>query len=256
MLKKIRYSIRFILSLALIISILPINSIKANETDYYQILRDKGYPEEFIDSMPYEEIVIQATNDYEFGGTFTEDIYFDDNEVTTRGTLPSADLRISISYTIYRNSDNSLRDMYVSAQYKWLTFPSVYKIDSWGIAWDNNKFRYKDDSYTGRRYCYNPITGTENHDYRKTYTTLREISSSAIAGDFDFFSGQFSHIFYATCRLKAVSPTTSGSLQLYVSYAHNITPAGCSITLPTPFGGGVSFSGLVDSATRSFTLEW
>ncbi len=250
--KKI-YNCFIILSLFLI-SIAPIHA--SNEVNYHQILLDKGYPEEFIETLSYEEIIIQATNNYEFGGILTEDIYFDDNKITTRGTLPSADLRISITYTILRNNDNSLKEIYVSAEYKWLIFPSVYKVDSWGIAWDNNKFRYKDDSYIGRRYCYNPITGTENHDYRKTYTTLRETSSSAIAGDFDFFSGQFKHIFYATCRLRAISATTSGNLQLYASYAHNITPSGCSITLPTPFGGGVSFSGMVDSATRSFTLTW
>lgn len=235
---------------ATVLALLLVSEI--NEKDYAGILMERGYSEELVKRMSEKDIAYQAVNDFQYENTWTQIVSAHEEGMETFGSIKNEDLRISISYTVFRNPDHTLKEMYVNCEYEWKTPTSFGYEDAWGISWDHKELYYKDDSYIGRTYRYD--VGGSLDTWQK-YNSLSSIGAGFIGG---YVNQDITHknTHNQTFYLEG-DHVESDEVIIFASYGHGtLFPKGVGIASPAYRGGAAYFTGSYEDQTRGFRLDW
>lgn len=183
----------------------------------------------------------------------------DNEDIMPMGTIPSSDMRISIT-TSRSYTSGKLKEIYVKVQYEWKkkTVFGGNQADAWAVNWDHENIRYKDDSFSGYTNVYQ---GSTLLSTKPTYNSLSKVGSYFIGSYFDQINTNNTiSVHNVSFYLRPVSgtATSTGSVQLYISYAHRTLSLGGGITIngPSMPSLNVTFDGIYDSVAVARTITW
>lgn len=183
---------------------------------------------------------------------------------STRGTIPSEDMRFEITTSLqYKNTNTKqVEQVYVYITYDWLNLPMWRKDDAAIINWDSNVFTYKSDSFTS----YEIFGNTDKQTYRRTRTTPAEIvqggfgyeiklTPSELGGTIIKIAGACSFSLYPRSNPFYEANTNSSSYYttaINAQYRHNRNPFVGSVGLSVK-GASINFdlSTFTDTASVS-----
>lgn len=272
-----------LVSLALIATMVMGMSITAfaDENDTFNLdteLLERGYPQIVLDTMDNDAKMNLYNNDAIFAGatisyyneedgTFTDIIVEEDGSyIAPRGQISTADLSLSFTYSIVKNS-GKLNYIEVTYSYNWTILPVFRWQDPVSVSWDNSKFEMTDDSFSKVDKYDGYVTGASGIPIGPhiglVHSSENGYASASAAGvtwyaDLKGYTGiEPTKLYgYGTFRLKPISSTSSGSTTLYGHYVHPTIAISLSVSVSSYGNFSVSVGSGFDECGSQKTISW
>ncbi len=214
-------------------------------------LKSIGAPDEYINNLPEAHInylynkYSSMGDDVVFAGYTTRiidiDETFSDDDMTTYGSIPSSQLRLTLDIIEFPNSQGKVASMYVDVLYEWLSEPFFHMTDGHMLNWNSNYFYMRDfESYSyygGTAIDGDVMPATSSEGGAGWY--LSTVRPSYISNSSLNFGG-------ATFTLvPTVSyPINSGlGVNFFYTYAHQLVGAGISFGFSSGPEVGITLAG-------------
>jgi hypothetical protein len=194
-----------------------------------KILEKRGFPEELINMMPYEqkEDIIEQKAYYEGHKKVSMDEIDDDSlDGVSIKTISTSDLDFYITTTYLYPFNSDEKKLRIYTNYEWLIQPFFTFSDPVGIAWDSGDWRVLPGDYTYKTYydCMNIDTfETSTHSYSDDAVSYSD--PNGVGWDMDIknsYNGLSvtKNYGYGAVTIEARTPSESGTCELYAKYAH------------------------------------
>lgn len=247
---KLISSIVFIITLVFSSSIIPVNA----KVNYDLTLQKRGFPSDYLELISLEDkIELYNNGNAIYAGKTVETFQVietldGNNDITIYATIPSSTLQMTVYQTVVKSGSN-LQEIKYTAEAKWLSKPFWTQSDKVGFTWDNSNLRYKDNSFKLQ------VLNASNNALLSSTTVLSNAGVGSFAGT-AVLSANYTSKIVTNFSLTPISSTTTGSNQVQFQYAHQIGVTGITVTLPTGYGGSISFSGSYDQAAITKTVSY
>lgn len=221
---------------------------KASEGDLDQKMKELGAPQELIDIMTDDQKRERIAEGVQLESYTSEIMIIENPDYTTYGTIPSAELYLSVSVWDYSTSYNGRT---VIAYYDWIVPPFWRLTDEIGIAWDDNLFVIDPNSWSHTNVLNHMINGEAVPKKVDMYYDLAALNRYGAVWDIPLYSNE-GHINISTSgsvslRLINKYPRDNQKCQVVGNYLHKkITPT-VSLTIGPELGIGVSGVGSYDT---------
>ena len=242
--------------LVLVVCFFLLNTISVNSLSDDARLLALGFPQEYIDLMSSKrKIEILSYDNIKYLGSTSEDVLIHDpvqdfyqNDIVPLGLISASTMTMSIySFAVFDNSTYALNEIEYTTVATWNYRPAWTQNDYVAYNWDNSNLRYKDNSFKVE----------VKHATKNTLLWSTNVLASATVGAFSGkakLSPSYASKIITNFALVPVNTIYGGSNQLFFNYAHQLLPDNIVVTLPTGFGGSISFGGSCDTAAITQTI--
>lgn len=258
-----------VLSVCMITSLIfPSAALSPTTDTEITFLQNYGIPNKLLQSVSDEvihDLYVHAQSDaLRYGGTTTTFLHTSEEDKTVYGTIPSADMSLTISPVIVLKYNSTAIDYILfMIDYDWADgHPTMRKTDGVTVNWNSNLFYMQPDSFESIDYC--------NLDGKFTYEASLDDPSLLEQGGLGYSVNLrnavgtiYSYNGTATFCLgtqKTLYYDENGgnySTSINITYAHDRTPIVGSINF-SKNGGGVSMSlpSLSDSVSKNIIIKY
>ncbi|WP_146250307.1 hypothetical protein [Paenibacillus flagellatus] len=149
-------AISLFLTIMFTLSLFSVASAQTNPDD---VLRQKGYPQEILDILSYNDKQDLISNGVvKFEGSSTKEYYYNDQgnlvqkgELSTLGTIPTTDLSLVTLYSGLDPAPDGTKRYRITTNFRWKNKPQIRDDDKIGLAY--NEYFTTDPITNGNYYC-------------------------------------------------------------------------------------------------------
>lgn len=215
-------------------------------------LQEYGIPSKLLDSADYDEIhnwyVYAQSGRLYYEGMTTISLYSDEGDSTILGTIPRADMDMTIATLLFLNKNSSIDFVSFVIDYKWADgHPSIRKTDGVTVNWDPSLFYMEPNSFESVDNCYFNGKLFKSFSFEDpTHLDQGGLGYSVklfdTPGTVFSFEGTAQFNLMPRSDLYVYKDNNKYSTSINIEYAHDKTPYVGSINFSSNSGKGVSMS--------------